>query len=103
MAKVSMIEREKRRARTVEKYAAKRAELKATISNVNASDEELDILQTSIDDVGNDSINDGGNDSLNDGGNDSLNDEGNSEGNSQDDNTDRSYDSLNITSNVTNV
>ena len=40
MAKVSMIEREKRRAKTVEKYAAKRAELKATISNVNASDEE---------------------------------------------------------------
>ena len=40
MAKVSMVEREKRRAKTVEKYAAKRAELKATISNVNASDEE---------------------------------------------------------------
>ena len=36
---------------------------------------------------------------LNDVGNDSINDEGNS----QDDNTDRSYDSLNITSNVTNV
>ncbi len=40
MAKVSMIEREKRRAKTVAKYAAKRAELKATISNVNVSDEE---------------------------------------------------------------
>lgn len=40
MAKVSMIEREKRRAKTVAKYAAKRAELKATISNVNASEEE---------------------------------------------------------------
>ena len=40
MAKVSMVEREKRRAKTVEKYAAKRAELKATISNINASDEE---------------------------------------------------------------
>ena len=40
MAKVSMVEREKRRAKTVEKYAAKRAELKATISNVNATDEE---------------------------------------------------------------
>ena len=29
MAKVSMIEREKRRAKTVAKYAAKRAELKS--------------------------------------------------------------------------
>tara|TARA_B100000963_G_C22532750_1_gene628353 strand:- start:223 stop:1113 length:891 start_codon:yes stop_codon:yes gene_type:complete len=78
-----------------------------SLNGVNASDEELDILQTSIDDVGNDGINDGGNDSINDGGNDSINDVGNDsindEGNSQDDNTDRSYDSLNITSNVTNV
>lgn len=40
MAKVSMIEREKRRAKTVAKYAAKRAELKAAISNINASEEE---------------------------------------------------------------
>ncbi len=40
MAKVSMVEREKKRAKTVNKYAAKRAELKAIISNVNASDEE---------------------------------------------------------------
>jgi len=40
MAKVSMVEREKRRAKTVAKFAAKRAELKATISNINASDEE---------------------------------------------------------------
>lgn len=40
MAKVSMIEREKKRAKTVAKYAAKRAELKAIISSTTASDEE---------------------------------------------------------------
>ncbi len=40
MAKQSMIEREKKRAKTVKKYAAKRAALKAVISNPNASDEE---------------------------------------------------------------
>ena len=40
MAKVSMVEREKKRAKTVEKYAAKRAELKALIKNQNTSDED---------------------------------------------------------------
>ena len=40
MAKVSMVERENKRAKTVAKYAAKRAELKAIISDVNASDED---------------------------------------------------------------
>lgn len=40
MAKVSMIEREKKRARTVAKYSAKRAELKKTILSVNVSEEE---------------------------------------------------------------
>ena len=62
---------------------------------------KVDVLKKKlkINDGGNDSINDGGNDSLNDVGNDSINDEGHS----QDDNTDRSYDSLNITSNVTNL
>jgi small subunit ribosomal protein S14 len=40
MAKQSMIAREKKRERTVAKYAAKRAELKAILSDVNASDEE---------------------------------------------------------------
>jgi len=40
MAKTSMVEREKKRARTVAKYAKKRAKLKATINNRNASDEE---------------------------------------------------------------
>ncbi|MDN6296839.1 MAG: 30S ribosomal protein S14 [Halomonas sp.] len=40
MAKKSMVEREQKRAKLVEKYAAKRAELKAIAQNVNASDEE---------------------------------------------------------------
>lgn len=40
MAKVSMVEREKRRAKASAKYAAKRAALKATINNRNLSDEE---------------------------------------------------------------
>ena len=40
MAKKSMIAREKKRARTVEKFSAKRAELKAIIKDPNASDDE---------------------------------------------------------------
>lgn len=40
MAKKSMIAREKKRTLAVAKYAAKRAELKATISSVDATDEE---------------------------------------------------------------
>lgn len=40
MAKTSMIEREKKRAKTVQKFAKKRAELKAKIADVSASDEE---------------------------------------------------------------
>ncbi|MHB0777290.1 30S ribosomal protein S14 [Halomonas sp. WWR20] len=40
MAKKSMMERELKRTKLVEKYAARRAELKAIIYNVNASDEE---------------------------------------------------------------
>ncbi|MBE0403471.1 MAG: 30S ribosomal protein S14 [Halomonas sp.] len=40
MAKKSMIERELKRTQLVEKYAAKRTELKAIISNVNTSEEE---------------------------------------------------------------
>ena len=40
MAKQSMINREKKRAKLVEKYAAKRAALKAIISDVNASDDD---------------------------------------------------------------
>lgn len=40
MAKKSMIAREQKRARMVAKYAAKRAELKAILSNPEVSDEE---------------------------------------------------------------
>jgi small subunit ribosomal protein S14 len=40
MAKVSMVEREKKRAKVVAKYAAKRAALKAIIKDPNASDDE---------------------------------------------------------------
>jgi small subunit ribosomal protein S14 len=39
MAKKSMVARENKRARTVAKYAAKRAELKKTIADVNATDD----------------------------------------------------------------
>lgn len=40
MAKSSMIARENKRAKTVEKFAAKRAELKAVLKDLNASDDE---------------------------------------------------------------
>ncbi len=40
MAKVSMLEREKKRAKTVKKYAAKRAALKTIVNDRNASEDE---------------------------------------------------------------
>ena len=40
MAKSSMIAREKKRTKLVEKYAAKPAELKAILKDTNASDDE---------------------------------------------------------------
>ncbi len=40
MAKLSLIEREKKRAKIVAKYAAKRAELKKVVADRNASDDE---------------------------------------------------------------
>lgn len=40
MAKKSMVERELKRTKLVEKYAARRAELKEIIQSVDASDEE---------------------------------------------------------------
>ncbi|MDK9723346.1 MAG: 30S ribosomal protein S14 [Sterolibacteriaceae bacterium MAG5] len=40
MAKLALINREKKRAKTVAKYAAKRAELLAIINNARLSDEE---------------------------------------------------------------
>lgn len=41
MAKKSMIARETKRAKTVEKFAAKRAELKAIINNHESSDDQI--------------------------------------------------------------
>jgi small subunit ribosomal protein S14 len=40
MAKTSMVEREKKRLRTVAKYAKKRAQLRATIRDPKATDEQ---------------------------------------------------------------
>ncbi len=40
MAKLALINREEKRAKTVAKYAAKRAELRAVVNNVSLSDEE---------------------------------------------------------------
>ncbi len=40
MAKVSMIEREKKRAKTVARFATRRTALKAIIASVKSSDEE---------------------------------------------------------------
>ena len=40
MAKLSLINREEKRARMVKKYAAKRAALKAVIANAKSGDEE---------------------------------------------------------------
>ena len=40
MAQKSMIAREKKRARTVARYAGKRAELKAILKDANATDDE---------------------------------------------------------------
>lgn len=40
MAKVSMIEREKKRTKTVKKYAKKRAEIKAVLKDANATDDD---------------------------------------------------------------
>jgi|TARA_B100000315_G_C14595371_1_gene598714 small subunit ribosomal protein S14 len=40
MAKRSMLEREKKRARIVQKFAKKRSALKAVIKNLNSADDE---------------------------------------------------------------
>lgn len=40
MAKLALIEREKKRARLVQKYASKRTELKAIIDDMSKADEE---------------------------------------------------------------
>lgn len=51
MAKSSMIAREVKRAKTVEKYAAKRAELKALIKNPATSDEDRWEAQLKLQDL----------------------------------------------------
>jgi small subunit ribosomal protein S14 len=48
MAKTSMVEREKRRAKIVEKYAAKRTELKELIRNPNTSAEDRMAAQAKL-------------------------------------------------------
>lgn len=48
MAKKSMINREIRRQRTVQKYAAKRAELKALVLSVHVSEEERKLAQQKL-------------------------------------------------------
>ncbi|HYB64815.1 MAG TPA: 30S ribosomal protein S14 [Steroidobacteraceae bacterium] len=48
MAKTSMVEREKRRARVVKKYAAKRAKLKELIRSPRSSPEERAAAQAAL-------------------------------------------------------
>ncbi|MGA7801864.1 MAG: 30S ribosomal protein S14 [Gammaproteobacteria bacterium] len=48
MAKTSMIARERKRAKTVEQYAAKRAALKAKIRNPDTPDQEREQAQLQL-------------------------------------------------------
>jgi small subunit ribosomal protein S14 len=48
MAKKSMIERERRRTRTVQRYATKRKDLRQTIQNPRSSDEERRAAQAKL-------------------------------------------------------
>ena len=48
MAKKSMVERELKRTRTVEKYATKRAQLKEVIRSLQSTDEEKWDAQTAL-------------------------------------------------------
>jgi len=48
MAKTSMVMREKKRTKTVKKYATKRAELKAIVQNPKSSYEEKMAAQTKL-------------------------------------------------------
>lgn len=48
MAKKSMVERERKRQKTVERYAKKRAQLKAIISSANSTDEEKRAAQAKL-------------------------------------------------------
>lgn len=49
MSKISVVERQKKRVATVEKYAAKRAELKAILKNPKSTDEEFYAAQRKLD------------------------------------------------------
>lgn len=55
MAKKSMIQRELKRQKLAAKYAAKREKLKATIRDVNSSDEERRAAQARLNDLPRDS------------------------------------------------
>ncbi len=55
MAKKSMIERELKRTKLVKKYAAKRAELKAIVRNLNSSDEDRVAAQEKLNSLPRDS------------------------------------------------
>ncbi len=48
MAKQSMIQRELKREKLVARYAKKRAALKATIRNINSSDDERAVAQAKL-------------------------------------------------------
>lgn len=48
MAKMALINREQKRRETVKKFAAKRAELLATISNMKLSDEERAVARLKL-------------------------------------------------------
>ena len=48
MAKKSMIERERKRLKTVERYARKRVELKAIVASPQSSDEERRAAQAKL-------------------------------------------------------
>lgn len=48
MAKKSMVARERKRLKTVQRYAKKRAELKRIISDVNATDEARQVALAQI-------------------------------------------------------
>lgn len=45
MARLAVINKEKRRARTVKKYAAKRAQVKAKLSDPNSTDGERELAR----------------------------------------------------------
>ena len=48
MAKKSMLQRERKRAKIVARYASKRAELKGIIRSLNVSDEERELAQARL-------------------------------------------------------